>query len=544
MCISLLVVASCGSQLVAQELWIYAQTNLLVLQEVERIEELMQQAKNAGYTHMLIADSKFSRLSQLDERYFKHVERIKRQAAELPIRLVPAMCSVGYSNDILSLEPNLAEGLPVRDSLFTVQSGLANHVPESDMSLPLLSDRRKWGFIDESLKPESDWLRSQEPHSQNVRISKKITLQPFHHYHVSVDLKTENFDAPVEIKVLTKSGRNLNYTNLGTQATQDWRTHHITFNSLENSEATLYIGSWGPQRGSLSIKRPTLSECGAVNLLRRESAPIRVELQSDDGTRIPLAEGTDFHPWMDPRLGVIPYGGEYEVWHDAPPIRVIRKLPDGAKLRVSYYHTHIVYDGQVCGTASDLGFQKLLDEQISRMTRLFPDVDFMMSHDEYRVMGWTSSNIPGLPPDASPAEVLSHNIQHCREQLLKKTPKARVSVWSDMFDPQHNAIDQYYLVNGSLRYSNAPSDVCIVNWNFGKREESLRHFARRGHSQILAGYYDANPTQILEWLDTVMDSDIPKVQGVMYTTWRRNYADLDEFARLVKSHRWYTTFKP
>jgi hypothetical protein len=536
-----ILLASSASSVLGQELWVYTQTNLLVPEEVEKVERLMQRAKSAGYTHMLIADSKFSRLSQLDQRYFNHVDRIKKLAAELPIRLVPAVCSVGYSNDILSLNPNLAEGLPVREALFQVKSGVATLLPEAEVSLPAIGERKKWGFIDESLKIENDTLRSSEPHTQNVRISKKLKLQPFQHYHVSVDLKTENFDTPIEIKVLNTMGQNLTYTNLGTQPTQDWRTHHITFNSLDNSDATLYIGAWGPKSGNLSIRNPAIEECGAVNLVRRESAPIRVELLSENGSRIPLVEGTDFHPWSDPKLGVIPYGGEYDVWHEAPPIRMIRNVPDGTKLRVSYYHAHIVYDGQVCGTAGDLEFQKLLDDQIANMTRLFPDADFMMSHDEYRVMGWTPNNIPGLPQDVSPGAILSHNVNHCSEQLFAKAPNARVAVWSDMFDPHHNAVDQYYLVNGSLRESHAPSNVRIMNWNFGKREGSLNHFAKRGHSQVLAGYYDSDPKQIQQWLETVVELNIPNVQGVMYTTWRRNYSDLEEFANLVKSHRWYTS---
>jgi len=529
-----------STHLFAQELWVYTQTNLLVPDEVQRVEDLMQRAKKAGYTHMLLADSKFSRLGQLDERYFKHVERIKKLAAELQLKLVPTVCSVGYSNDILSLNPNLAEGLPVRDALYEVRSGIASHRSESDVSLPLLADRRKWGFIDESLKLDGQILQSQPPHSSNVRISKKLTLQPYRQYHVSIDIKTEGFTTPVEIKVLAKEGRSLTYTNLGTQPTQDWRTHHITFNSLGNTEANLYIGAWGPTRGSVSLKSPLLEECGAVNLVRRDSAPIQVELQTDDGARKSLAEGTDFENWSDPKLGNQPYGGEYEVWHEAPPIRLVKKLPDGAKLRVSYYHSHVVYDGQVCGTASDRDFQKLLDGQIEQMGKLFPDADFMMSHDEYRVMGWTKPNIQGLKADATPGEVLTHNVNHCLGQLQSHAPKATVSVWSDMFDPYHNAVDNYYLVNGSLRVSNAPSSVRIVNWNFDKRDKSLKHFADRGHSQTLAGYYDSDPSQIVTWLDSVVAGKIPRVQGVMYTTWRRNYDDLEKFARHVQTHPWYT----
>lgn len=540
-----LFIALGSPSLIAQELWVYSQTNLLVPEEVERIETLMRRAKLAGYTHILVADSKFSRLAQLDQRYFNHVERIKKLAAELPMKLVPAVCSVGYSNDILSLNPNLAEGLPVREALYVVRSGIAHHVPDSSSTdsnnaLPSLREKRQWGFIDEALVPDGDALRSVRPHTGNVRVSKKIELTPFRQYHVSVEIQTEDLDVPVEIKLLTKDGSSLNYTNLGVQPTQDWKTHHITFNSLGNEQATLYIGAWGLTQGQLSIRNPMLHECGAVNLVRRPTAPIEVLLEGPDGRRTMLSEGVDFQPWSDPKLGTVPYGGEYEVWHEAPPLKLLRNLPDASRLRVSYFHTHVVYDGQVCGTASDKDFQQLLDQQIDAMTRLFPEADFMMSHDEYRVMGWTKSNIDRLAPDASPAAVLSHNVKHCSEQLSGKAPASRIAVWSDMFDPYHNARDKYYLVNGSLRDAQAPESVRIVNWNFDKRQESLKHFSKKGHSQILAGYYDGPPEQINRWLDTVLEQQIPNVQGVMYTTWRRNYSDLETFAKKVQSHRWHS----
>jgi hypothetical protein len=275
-------------------------------------------------------------------------------------------------------------------------------------------------------------------------------------------------------------------------------------------------------------------------MVRRSSAPISIKIGNSDGTWTPLSEGSDFENWSDPKLGCVPYAGEYQVWHEAPPIKLLKKLPDGSKLKVSYFHTHIVYDGQVCGAASDTEFQNLLDEQIERMSKLFPEADFMMSHDEYRVMGWTPARIEGLGKDATPAQVISHNVRYCTEQLHKRASPSSIAVWSDMFDPYHNAVERYYLVNGSLTGSVAPSSVRIVNWNFDKRSDSLKHFANRGHSQILAGYYDAPPDQIAQWLDTVVELKIPRVQGVMYTTWRRDYSNLEAFAKLVKSHIWYT----
>jgi hypothetical protein len=526
--------------LYSKELWVYAPANLLVPKEIDHLIALMDRAAPAGYTRFLIADSKFSRLHEMDERYFKNVERLTKHAESLGIKIVAAVCPVGYSNDILSQDPNLAEGLPVIDAPFVVNGNIANVQSEPSVELPTLSEKKKWGFIDESFVLEGNSLRTTAPHSPNTRIMKKLKLTPFRHYRISLKIKTDQFNAPVEIKPLTPKGRTLNYTNLQVQSTQEWKTHTITFNSLDNEEVNLYMGAWGPTEGTLWISEPILEACGAVNLVRRDTAPISVTAIDKDGKTTELVEGVDFEKWEDPKLGCVPYGGEYETWHESPPIRLFRKLPDGTKLSVSYFHTHVVYDGQVSGTISDKEFEELLQKQIHQVTDLFPNSDLMMSHDEYRVMGWTSSNIPELSKNISPGELLTHNAQYCFDTIHRKSPKSQVFVWSDMFDPYHNAVDNYYLVNGSLKSATLPKDVRVMNWNFGKRQESLNHFAKLGHKQVIAGYYDGSVSQVNNWLDTVTDNNITGVEGVMYTTWQRKYQDLESFAKTVRQHRWYT----
>jgi hypothetical protein len=96
-------------------------------------------------------------------------------------------------------------------------------------------------------------------------------------------------------------------------------------------------------------------------------------------------------------------------------------------------------------------------------------------------------------------------------------------------------VDNYYLVNGDLAKSweGLDKSVIIMNWNFGFRTESLKFFAERGHSQILAGYYDADAEQIGKWLDTVEKNKIKGVLGVMYTTWHQDYSQLKEFKDVV-----------
>ena len=64
---------------------------------INDLEVLFRRAAGAGYTHVLLADSKFAKLGTMDARYFRNVDRVKQLAAELKLELVPALFSIGYS---------------------------------------------------------------------------------------------------------------------------------------------------------------------------------------------------------------------------------------------------------------------------------------------------------------------------------------------------------------------------------------------------------------------------------------------------------------
>jgi hypothetical protein len=506
------------------ERWVYVQVNLLVPAEAERVEALMRRARPLGFTHFLLADSKFTRIAQMDAPYGEHIQRVKKVAAELGIELVPAVFPVGYSNDLLWHDPNLAEGLAVRDASFVVSNGVARVVADPPVAFPPLMERKRWAFVDDNLQPDGDGLRVTEPKGANARIMARVGVSPFRQYHVSVRIKTREFRGQPEIKVLVSGDRSLSFTSLKTKPTQDWQTHDITFNSLEQTNVNIYMGAWGANGGSLWLADPRIEEAGPVNILRREGCPLRVRLE---GSR-ELKEGLDFEPLRDPRLGNQPWPGEYEVWHEPPPLKV--KLPDGTRLRVSYFHPHIVYDGQVCACPSEPKFEQLLEAQARDVHAAWGAPSYLMSHDEWRVLGWDQScSRRGLDAGA----LVADNARKCVGWLRAVNPHGRVLVWSDMFDPYHNAIKNYYLVRGDLggAWDGLDKDVTIMNWNFDRRRESLKFFSDRGQSQILAGYYDAGPEQIGQWLEAARG--VAGVIGVMYTTWQRNFTDLEAFARVV-----------
>ena len=70
--------------------WVYCAQNLWVDKNIDQLEALFQRAAKAGYTHVLLTDSKFSKLGDMDARYFRNIERVKKAAADAHLEIVPA----------------------------------------------------------------------------------------------------------------------------------------------------------------------------------------------------------------------------------------------------------------------------------------------------------------------------------------------------------------------------------------------------------------------------------------------------------------------
>ncbi|HEX2971855.1 MAG TPA: hypothetical protein VHP11_05955 [Tepidisphaeraceae bacterium] len=498
------------------ELWLYYPVNLQVDQNVPKLETQWRRAAKAGYTHVLLADSKMARLGDLqgmEGRYFANVERVKKIAAELNLQIVPGVFHVGYSGAMLWHDPNLAEGVPVKDSLFVVKGNEAKLVADPPVSL-----RAKPDWQDGTVAV-NDGTATVRRNSGNARFVFKVNVAPFRCYHVAVKIRTDGYTGEPRIMPLGSGGKALQYQSLKAEKTQEWKQHHVIFNSLDNRQVTLYFGVWGDAKGELQWKDWTIEEVGLLNVLRRPGTPCTVK---------GYAEGKDYEPIADPRMGNVPWRGEYEVWHE-PPVIKTRGIADGTQLRVSWYHPVIIYQDQVGCCPSDPKTMALLADEAKRVRAAWNAKGYMMSHDEIRCMNWDES-CQKLNLDAG--QILAQNARDCTKLLAGST----VYAWSDMFDPHHNAVKDYYLVRGNLAgvWEGLDPSVVVMNWNFDKRDQSLKFFADRGHKQVIAGYYDDTPDRIKEWLKSA--EKVRGVVGVMYTTWANNYEDMETFAKLVKEN--------
>ena len=156
-----------------------------------------------------------------------------------------------------------------------------------------------------------------------------------------------------------------------------------------------------------------------------------------------------------------------------------------------------------------------------------------MHQDEIRLAGWCELC---SRPGTTTGQVLAQCTKRCTEIIRKLDPNAEIVVWNDMFDPFHNAVDNYWLTRGTMKgsWEGVDKTVSIGNWNQGQRRPSLKFFAGRGHRQIIATYYDRGDNWknvVNAWLAAA--EGIPNVDGIMYTTWSNNYDDLEEFIQLV-----------
>lgn len=539
-------------------------TNFLVDSNLEPTLDIITTASENCYNGVMLSDVKFGYLDAFanSPNYFANLHTFLDSAKVLGLQVFPETVSFGYSGPILFHNPNLAEGLPVIDAPFIVENtanGLAimnapddvfdlqnadfENLPSSSNVFPGWSWQDGPGsvtFWDTNVSHSGNAsARVTNPgqgSNGNARIVQNVSVTPFRDYHVSVWVKTENFDpALVNILVLNSdNNRSLNHNEVFPATTQDWTKVDLTFNTLDSENISIYFGVWGGGNGNLWWDDIVIEPSRFNNVIRREGTPVTIT----DETGNVLVENVDVNPIVDPLSGNDPWSGAFSIWHDQPMIYLPAGSPlqAGDQLNISYYHAAIVNNGQVTASLTAPEVFDITQSQLTSIRNEFIDADifdgWFLGYDEIRAHNWDES-----PNYGSPGENLAFNFSTVKDQAEAIDDDAIIMTWNDMFDPHHNAYESgnhYYLVNelwgGS--WEGVSSDVIIFNWNSGSNQvESTQFFADRGHEQVIAGYYDFGNYYTLDWLESV--NGMPGIKGVMYTTWIDDFSKMEDWSTEV-----------
>jgi hypothetical protein len=522
--------------------WVFG-WNLNQDSDVTNITRVLDSAGQHGLDGAVVSFG-LDTLSQHKADYFRRLDAVQAACARDGLELIPSVFSIGYGGGILAHNPNLAEGLPVTDAPFAVAGNEARFVPDASASITNgefedFSGNKFSGFDFCDEPGQISFADTEVKHGGRAslrlenfasapgghgRVMETVRLTPHRCYRVSLWVKTEGLQPTSAFRCLALArDRNLAPREFKLQSTADWRKISFIFNSLDHTNAGLYAGLWEGKAGKVWLDDWAIEDAGPVNVLHRPGTPIVV--RSDDGS-VTFVEGRDYDSLKSP---------DFNVWRgDSQPavlkLRPGSRIKNSQRLRVSWYHPLLLGDSQVVVCMAEPELYDIFDHEAKLLAQHLHPRRVLLSMDEIR-MGGTCQACAGHDM----AALLGECVTREAAAIHRYSPGAQIYVWSDMFDPTHNAHSNYYLVQGDVTgsWNHLPKDTIIAIWSGAPRESSLKFFASQGFSTLIACYYDADDLDdVKRWMDAARP--FPNVRGFMYTPWEKKYDLLPAFGDLLK----------
>lgn len=510
--------------------------------DVHEIVSLLDRAGKSGFTGAAVSFGLDS-LCKRDESYFRRLETVKAACARNHLELIPSIFSVGYGGGILGHNRYLAEGLPVKDALFEVQNNEARLIPDPPVTIQNggfeeYSGQRFVGWRFHDQPGEVSFVDTQVKHSGKAslrmenfranqhghgRVMQEVKVHPYRCYKMTLWVKTENLQ-PVSafmVQVLAEN-RALSPISFDLPATSEWTKLVLIFNSHKFDLVRVYAGVWGGRSGKFWVDDWSIEEMGPINVLRRPGTPVVVK--SEDGATI-YEEGRDYKRLEDPNYS------PYRVDRPAPVLQLSpgSRIQNGQRLRISWYHSQKIHDSQVTVCMAEPELYEIFDHEAALLAKYVNPKKVILSMDEVR-MGGTCAACQGRDMAQLLGECVTKQVQILRKHM----PQLEIYIWSDMFDPNHNAHGDYYLVEGDFTgsWKYIPKDLVIAVWGGAPRPKSVQFFAEQGFPILIACYYDApNLEDVKGWVNLVQG--VPNVRGFMYTPWTKKYDLLEGFGQLI-----------
>jgi len=537
------------------ELWYWHHSYNINSENVNKSRVLIDKAAASGYTGVVFWDSGLNYLGNASwpAKNADFLRAAIEYANRKHLKIIAAPSLYGYSNETLAANPNWAEAQRVIGAQFQVDRagkrllfknsfpGLANSGFESGKRDWFSTGDAGIGVNTIAHGGKTSGVIVDAP--GNARFRQKIPLQPWRQYHLRLFYRASKFHGNAMVSVYDSGNLEkvrFNVT-LQTAGDHDWTQADYTFNSQASTEGYLYFGVWGSSSGILWFDDVTLEETSLVYLVRRPGAPLKI-YDPARPSRV-YREGTDVKFIQDGRMVSTnePFTDDY---HQPSPV----SLTEGTQLRptqmvaIDYYAalpvpgTHGV---SMCMT--EPAALQWVRQNAGAINRILPrGAGMVLGYDEIRQM---NSCATCRVKKFSAGQLLAWSVGETVKSYSSVARGRPLYIWSDMFDPKHNAHDNYFSVEGDLSggWTGVPSNVTVLNWNLDQLHQSLLWFSGRlakqpvTHGQIVAGYYDRGDGAAAAREELGAAAGVPGLQGLMYTTWDDDYSQLAPFAQTVRA---------
>ena len=506
--------------------------------DVDRIKALIDTAADHGLNGMVLSSFGLDGITKWGEGEIDLFREVAAHCEKRRIELIPTGFGTGYGGTAMGFNRSLAAALPVTMPLVVrggmllpehgenllVNADLTDHAGDRLAGYATQDQPGTVSFVDHDAANGKTAIRFENftanPHGHG-RLAQRVVVRSGRTYRFSFRAKTRGLAPASRLRATVLSnGRSIARISPGLRPTQDWTEVALDFISTVDDTISLYVGIWGGRQGTFWLADLDFREHGTISdIARRDGTPIR--MANRDGERV-YVEGEDFEPIVC-RPGL-----------DHLAVPVGSSIEDGEKLALSCYRIPYVahsWGKQVSLCMSNPELYAHWDRQARALYDVHPFKRVLLAIDEVRNGGGCA-----LCQDSgkSMAEIVGDCLRQERDIFKAIDPSIEVMTWSDMYDPAHNAVDNYYGVVGDFTGAcdYAPTDVTMVCWWHKIRDESLAFFSARGFRTLGAAYYDAEDlTGCREWLESLKRT--PKAQGIMYTSWERKYELLGTFGDLL-----------
>ena len=491
--------------------WVWVLDSLVATDCVERVTKVVRDAKANGMNGvMLHCGVDFCKYWPYERH--KRFAKIKETCDETGMEIIPSIWGVG-SGGLCSYGLDLAEGIPVDDVPFVVEGTNAvfdaSHTFATNLSATAGFQRE--GFY--------------------RRLINKVTVKPHGYYRYSFEFRTKGLVGDNPFRVIARDAKVKMFferecIDVKYSPTQDWTPCSLTFSSGDSDTFYMYIGFMaGWKAGDFEVRNVRLAETAPRQILLRPGAPCILRNVATGET---YEEGRDY---KRPKLC-------WPLSRQDLPERTLAILPgsrikQGDRLSLSCYTPGVVYGRQHSTCLSEPKLYEAMEDSARRIEEKLHPNKWHLSMDEFRNGGTCAAcRARGL----TMAQIYADAVTKAFNIIQKVHPGAEVYIWSDMLDPNHNSVKEYYNCRGSFEdtWKWVPKDLIVCCWYNKKSHLSMPFFASKGFRTLAAAYYDEKPPfkYSRKWRDLVRSTE--GANGIMYTVWRRGYGDLPAFCAMLK----------